>query len=112
LQFDNRDGFNAEQRRSADFQLRIHLCRQMPSRFFTRPDTWAHPAYAGNCVYARSDAEVLGVLSPLKAAESQSSHLQQVRLRSEPASAQITLQPRQTVPRIKRRHADHTHTSL
>ena len=26
--------------------------------------TWAHPAYAGNCVYARSDTEIVCVLLP------------------------------------------------
>jgi formylglycine-generating enzyme required for sulfatase activity/outer membrane protein assembly factor BamB len=26
--------------------------------------TWAHPAYAGNCVYARSDSEIICVLLP------------------------------------------------
>ena len=26
--------------------------------------TWAHPAYAGNCVYARSDSELVCVLLP------------------------------------------------
>lgn len=26
--------------------------------------TWAHPAYAGNCVYARSDTEILCGLLP------------------------------------------------
>jgi outer membrane protein assembly factor BamB len=26
--------------------------------------TWAHPAYAGNCVYARSDTEIICVLLP------------------------------------------------
>lgn len=28
--------------------------------------TWAHPAYAGNCVYARSDSEIVCVLLPTK----------------------------------------------
>ena len=32
--------------------------------------TWAHPAYAGNCVYARSDTEIVCVLLPLKSAQS------------------------------------------
>ena len=27
-------------------------------------ETWAHPAYAGNCVYARSDTEIICVLLP------------------------------------------------
>lgn len=27
-------------------------------------ETWAHPAYAGNCVYARSDTEIVCVLLP------------------------------------------------
>jgi outer membrane protein assembly factor BamB len=27
-------------------------------------ETWAHPAYAGNCVYARSDSEIVCVLVP------------------------------------------------
>ncbi len=31
--------------------------------------TWAHPAYAGNCVYARSDTEIVCVLLPATAAE-------------------------------------------
>jgi hypothetical protein len=26
--------------------------------------TWAHPAYAGNCVYARSDTEIVCVILP------------------------------------------------
>jgi formylglycine-generating enzyme required for sulfatase activity/outer membrane protein assembly factor BamB len=26
--------------------------------------TWAHPAYSGNCVYARNDTEIIGVLLP------------------------------------------------
>ena len=26
--------------------------------------TWAHPGYAGNCVYARSDTEIVCVLLP------------------------------------------------
>jgi hypothetical protein len=26
--------------------------------------TWAHPAYAGNCVYARSDSEIVCVVLP------------------------------------------------
>ena len=26
--------------------------------------TWAHPAYAGNCVYARNDTELVCVLLP------------------------------------------------
>jgi hypothetical protein len=26
--------------------------------------TWAHPGYAGNCVYARSDSEIVCVLLP------------------------------------------------
>ncbi len=26
--------------------------------------TWAHPAYAGNCIYARSDTEIVCVLLP------------------------------------------------
>jgi outer membrane protein assembly factor BamB len=26
--------------------------------------TWAHPAYAGNCVYARSDTEIVCVVLP------------------------------------------------
>jgi outer membrane protein assembly factor BamB len=29
--------------------------------------TWAHPAFAGNCVYARSDTEIVCVLLPLDA---------------------------------------------
>ena len=28
--------------------------------------TWAHPGYAGNCVYARSDTEIVCVLLPLQ----------------------------------------------
>ena len=27
-------------------------------------ETWAHPAYAGNCVYARNDLEIVCVLLP------------------------------------------------
>jgi len=33
--------------------------------------TWAHPAYAGNCVYARSDTEILCVLLPLRTSKSE-----------------------------------------
>lgn len=29
-------------------------------------ETWAHPAYAGNCVYARSDTEIVCVVLPTK----------------------------------------------
>ena len=29
--------------------------------------TWAHPGYAGNCVYARSDTEIVCVLLPVDA---------------------------------------------
>ena len=28
--------------------------------------TWAHPGYAGNCIYARSDEEIICVVLPVE----------------------------------------------
>ena len=53
------------------------LVRLNPSGFVeeTRTNiigrTWAHPAYAGNCVYARSDTEIICVVLPINTSQSE-----------------------------------------
>ena len=53
------------------------LVRLNPSGFVeeTRTNiigrTWAHPAYAGNCVYARSDTEIICVVLPINTTQSE-----------------------------------------